>query len=46
MNFMLHLTTVDPTTCSLLREICGRGKKKDFFDVYDSLQLYKKRNTC
>lgn len=46
---MLHVETVEPRTFSLLnpdiaamkiQAILGRGKKKDFWDLYELLQRY------
>lgn len=37
----ISLFTVEDIAAMKLHTICGRGKKKDFFDIYSLLKLYK-----
>jgi predicted nucleotidyltransferase component of viral defense system len=37
----IRLYSIADITAMKLHTICGRGKKKDFFDIYALLQLYE-----
>ncbi len=40
----VHYYSIEDIAAMKLHTICGRGKKKDFFDVYVLLHLYKWNN--